>query len=543
MADNFDNPLAPLFKRYEALATHRANWEHHWQQVADYIHPDRTDFTVRNVAGGHKRRVKVFDSTGIEANQRLAAALQGMLTPPSEPWFELRSSLAGLSDSEKVREWLTSVRDIMLEQINLPNANFHGQCHELYSDEGSFGTAVMFIGDGESNKRPLHFKAISLSECTIAENDWGVVDTLFRKYKMTLRQAAQMFGEENLSDDLRQKLKDGKYDNEAEFLNAVIPTAEDDTTRQQVGHKWTSIHAEVRTKHEVARRGFHEFPYVVPRWSKLTGEMYGRGPGMAALPDVMMLNEMAKTTIKAAQKVVDPPLQAPDDGFLGPLRTLPASVNYYRAGSNDRIEPLATGANVPIGLELLERVQDRIRSIFFNDLLELPDRPKSHQEMREQEVIARREDQRVLLTPVLVRFQHEFFGPLIRRIYGILDRRGLFPPVPRELSDAKLTIEYMSPIVRALKGLQAQSFQGLLQQAAALGQIDPAVFDNLDTDETFRWLAATNNLPVKLLRQREDVVDVRERRQQENAQQQALMQAESVSGSLKDVAQAQSAVQ
>src|SRR5690242_15845561 len=76
--------------------------------------------------------------------------------------------------------------------------------------------------------------------------------------------------------------------------------------------------------------GFDEVPYLVPRFSKVTGEIYGLGPGMTCLPDVKMLNEMAKTVVKAAQKIVDPPLQLPDSGFLVPIKTTPGSLNSLR---------------------------------------------------------------------------------------------------------------------------------------------------------------------------------------------------------------------
>ena len=76
---------------------------------------------------------------------------------------------------------------------------------------------------------------------------------------------------------------------------------------------------------------------------KASNEIYGRSPAMTALPDVKMLNEMSKTTIKAAQKQVDPPLLVPDDGFLLPVRTVPGGLNFYRSGTRDRIEPLNIG--------------------------------------------------------------------------------------------------------------------------------------------------------------------------------------------------------
>ena len=80
--------------------------------------------------------------------------------------------------------------------------------------------------------------------------------------------------------------------------------------------------------------GFREFPYVVPRYLKSSSnEIYGRSPAMNALPDVKMLNTMSKTTIKAAQKQIDPPLMVPDDGFVLPVRTVPGGLNFYRYGT------------------------------------------------------------------------------------------------------------------------------------------------------------------------------------------------------------------
>src|SRR3546814_4077959 len=83
-------------------------------------------------------------------------------------------------------------------------------------------------------------------------------------------------------------------------------------------------------------------PYMVPRWSKDAGEIYGRSPGWNALPDQKMLNEMSRTVLKAAQKAVDPPLMVADDGVLMPLRTHPGGINVVRAGalSNDPLRPL-----------------------------------------------------------------------------------------------------------------------------------------------------------------------------------------------------------
>ena len=144
----------------------------------------------------------------------------------------------------------------------------------------------------------------------------------------------------------------------------------------------------MQTKMVMSEGGFEELPYVVPRFLKATGEVMGRSPAMVALPDVKMLNLMSKTIIQAAQKMIDPPLLVPDDGFLLPIRTQPGGLNFYRAGSRDTITPLNTGANIPIGLSMEDQRRQAIRSAFYVDQLLVGGSPN----MTATEVIQRQEE-------------------------------------------------------------------------------------------------------------------------------------------------------
>ena len=108
-----------------------------------------------------------------------------------------------------------------------------------------------------------------------------------------------------------------------------------------------------------------EFPYVVPRYLKASHEIYGRSPGMNALPDVKILNKMVEWN-EGCRKQVDPPLLVPDDSMLMPIRMSPGSINYYRSGSRDRIETLNIGANNPLGLNMEEQRRQAILKYFMS---------------------------------------------------------------------------------------------------------------------------------------------------------------------------------
>ena len=101
-------------KRYEELRGDRRNWEHHWQEVAEVILPRRTDI-VGSRTPGDKRNLKAIDSTGIIANELLAAGLHGMMTNPASKWFTLRISNQALNQEAAVKMWLENVERIIYE--------------------------------------------------------------------------------------------------------------------------------------------------------------------------------------------------------------------------------------------------------------------------------------------------------------------------------------------------------------------------------------------------------------------------------------------
>lgn len=203
---------------------------------------------------------------------------------------------------------------------------------------------------------------------------------------------------------------------------------------------------------------------MVPRWSKYSGEIYGRSPGMMALPDAKMLQAMMLTVIKAAQKIVDPPMWLRDDGVVGQVRTIPGGINYWRGNPNDGVmlQPTA-GQALPVTLEMLEDMRNRIRSTFYVDVLQFV----SDADMTATEVMQRTAERMRLLGPLEGRLQSELLGPLIDRMFGILNRMGLLPVPPKIIQDQEFTVEYVSPLATAQK---QQSVAGIIQAMAALAQ-------------------------------------------------------------------------
>ena len=501
-----------IMARFDRLKTGRQNWETHWQEVADYMQPRKADVT-KTRSRGDKRTELIFDSSPIQAVELLAASLHGMLTNPSTPWFSLRYKDQGLDADDEAKLWLEGVTETMYTAFN--RSNFQQEIFELYHDLITFGTAAMFIEEDQSDL--LKFSTRHINEIYVTENDKGRIDTVYRKFKITLRAAAQQFGG-GLSEEAKRRVDKDPFD-EIDILHAVYPRQDfNPAKKDKQNMEFESVYVEYKNGNELSVGGFVEFPFVVPRYLKASHEIYGRSPAMTALPDVKMLNEMSKTTIKAAQKQVDPPLLVPDDGFLLPVRTVPGGLNFYRSGTRDRIEPLNIGANNPLGLNMEEQRRNAIREVFYVNQLMLQQGPQ----MTATEVIQRNEEKMRLLGPVLGRLQSELLKPMIDRCFAILLRNNQFAQAPEFLSGQDIEIEYVSPLAKAQKSTELTSITRAIEILGSLANVAP-VFDYINFDALVKHVADLVGVPQKVLKLQSQVNAEREQ-QAQLAEQQAQMQ-------------------
>lgn len=490
-------------QKHGSLVSRRTNWDSHWKEIADYFIPEKNNIYHSQVPG-EKKGNKLFSSTAIQANEFLASALHGMLTNPTTIWFGFSTGDRAVDKLKEVQKWLQDTTHKITTVLN--QSNFQTEIHEVYLDLGSFGTSVLRVE--EDSDTVVRFTARPIYEAYIDENYKGQIDTVSYEYKKPIRHLAQEFGAENLSKELRDILeKDSSF--EVCVIHLVQPNSDfnpyGNKARQK---KYVSYHVVKETGDVVKIEGFNENPYIVPRWIKSPGEIYGRSPAMKALSDVKMLNVMKKTIIEGAQLAIRPPLQVPDDGVLLPIVMKPGGTNYYRAGTKDRIEALNTGARPDLGEALLEEVKQAIREAFFIDQLavNLGDRATA------TEVMQRRDEQLRIMSPVIGRQEYEMLRPLIERVFGIMSRKGLIDPAPQIIQGKKLQIRYTSEIARAQQTADADKLSRVINIISPLAGAKPEMLDNFNEDEIVRDLAERFGLPAEYMEDTQTISQVREAR-------------------------------
>ena len=457
--------IEQLCKRYDSLksSTERANWESHCEELSRVIIPKKSGF-VGDETPGTKRAQKLLNSTGVWANEMLAAGLHGFATNPAAKWFTLGMADPRLNDDPEVRDYLADVEEIMWGKMNAPGSNLITSLHESYLDLGAFGMAGLYTDYNEKDGN-LSFESRPLSAIVVAESNRGIIDTVFRAFEWTTRQCVQEWGIDKVSDQVREKISSEKFEDKIKIIHAIMPRTDlnnkygvDDQRNMPVA----SVYFEYSAKHMLEDGGYPEMPYAIARWSRVSGEVYGRGPGMTALPDLNMLQAKELTIIKAGQKAVDPTNFIRHDGFINPLKLIPGGINHTRGNPQEAIYQQPFAGNLNYGMEDIKALENRILNTFHVDQLQFVNDAK----MTATEVMQRTQERMRLLGPMLGRLESELLGPLVARVYGLLFRLQLLPPPPNKIIDQDFTVQYVSPIAQAQRAVEIDTWQ---QFVASLG--------------------------------------------------------------------------
>jgi len=506
----------------------RSCWDTLWQELKELVRPDTADFVGGTSRAADARR-RVFDGTAPWALEQLSAGLHSYLTSPVDRWFSL--SVAGTPYDQldhDAKLWLESVSDTIYAHYSNPFASFNSSLHEAYLDLGGFGTAALYQWiDPATNG--LRFRAYPLSDCWMLEDSEGHVDSVHRAIKWTVRQVRQEFG------SLPEKLAKMRDEDKVTVIHAVYPRSDAESGPLSTKKAFASVYVCKDTKETLHESGYDWMPYHVPRWSKLAGEVYGRSPALSVFPEIRMVNAMSKTMIVAAQKLVDPALVVPDDGFLLPVRQTPGALNYKRPGTEE-IQQIPTGTRVEIGIEMIEQRRETIRRGFYVDWLV---RPTKKERQTAQEIMDDRNQMLSMMGPIVGRLQGELLGPMVRLSYSYLARAGVLPEMPASLDGAELELVYISPAAKAQSTVRGQGVTSYLAQMTQLIPILPGITDTINEDALHAELADLTDVPRRVINSPAETAKRRQAREQQAQMAQAVEVAPAAAKSAKDLAQAQ----
>lgn len=512
-----------------------------WESYSYYIIPRKRGIQS-TVQPGDKPEPDVYDSTAIESNLIMAAGLSGYLTNASQRWFDLQTRNQAIMEMSEVRSYFNTVSNLVYSA--LAASNFYQQINEVYLDMGAFGQGCLYCEDDV--KEDIRYYARHPKEVYCIENEREIVDMIYREFEMSAWQAYNMFGRDVVGESVVKCVEERKdYGKMVKFLNYVAPRSVREVGKKDAKNMpYSSYYINMEDKKIVRESGYEEFPFMIPRFFKNSGEVYGYGPAATSYPDIRMINDMGKLYIQAQEIALYPPWLAENDGLMGSLDLRAAAINYQRrpVSEGQSVVPLKSGTNFQAAFEFLDRIEKRIQRAFFVDLfLALA----QHKNMTATEVLERTQEKMLILGPVLGRLQGELLNPVLQRTFAILMRRGVLPPPPEVLQGQDLDIVYVSPLAKAQRAVQGNDMRMFLGSVMEMAQAAPSVLDKINWDKVVDKGSKIYSIDPDIILDQEEADAIRQQRA-EAAQQQMKMQnllaasqvAKQAGGAAKDYAAA-----
>ena len=529
-----------LIANFDRLWQEQGNFRSLWNVAAQFCMPAWDNF-IGDFAEGVNRNTRIFDSTAIIANERFAAAMEAMLTPRSQVWHKVKAEDDELEDDPETQAYMDRINKIVFQARYHPEANFASQTDECYLSLGAYGNNCLFID--EVAGKCLRYRSFPLSEIVWTLNHQGMVDTVMRKFRYTAKQAVDHWGgKAKIPQGITRVLETDPYQ-KFEFLHVIRPNPDHKPFEYGPRNKaYEGWYIYLGDQSVLEKGGYRTFPCAVGRYRVAPRENYGRGPATTCLPDVRTANEMVKTGLRAGQKAVDPPILLAEDSILSNFNQRPGANNYGMVSQDGKALaiPFKTDGNWDLAEKMLDGTRAVIRDTFLNTLFQiLVENPN----MTATEALLRAQEKGELIAPAMGRQQSEFLGPLVHREIDILSTAGALPAPPVKLLKAKrgMTIEYTSPLARALRAEEGSAIMNTFQDLATIAQIDPSVKFVLDTHDAMREMADIRGCPAKLLRSEDQVQELMEHAAQEQQQAAAIQQAPLVSQSALNLAKANQA--
>ena len=525
--DSDEKKVLSHIKRQKAAKNRRSQFENHWDDLAQVLLPRRQGFTRAN-QDGEQRVDGVYDGTPMQGARSLANTVGAMIRPEGQDLTTIRTEDDSLSQQGEVQDWLGRSTEILNESIRDPRARFRQATGEVDLDLVVLGTGILYLGMGASQDHLL-FQSVHLKDGYPLFSDEGIPVGIYRTKRMYIWQAELMFGLENLSRETKEKIRDKKQDDKIDLLYSVQKRK--NAKENPIFSKdmpYEELWMETDSKHIIREKGFHDFPFVIPRWDTSSGEEYGRSPGMIALPDANTLQAMGETILVAGQRVADPPLMAPNDGTFSEVNTFPGGMSYYDVETASQVGgnpffPLISGANLPVTRDMQTDIRNQVAAAFFKNILNLP---QNGPQMTATEIIQRKDEFIREVGPVFGRFETDYNQPIAERSFKIMLRNEVFGEIPQQLQGQNIKFEFDLPVNKIKKQVEAAAATQWAMEIMQLAQVAPEAKHMVNVDALARFKADAMALPYDIVNTREEVQAKVQAEQQMMAQQQQMMMME-----------------
>jgi len=514
--------LDKLKARFEFLKEERQLYESDWKDVQRYVASSLFDWNNSN--NKKPERPPRFTSRPTNYLKTLKSGMTGYSISPNIAWMKLGLENYNVINNYGVKDWLEAVEDVLYAEFN--RSNLYSQASKFIEFAATYGHAVMLIDEQMSDGR-LRFTTINPQEVYLGINEYDEVDTVFRRFAMTLENAVEFFGLENLSDTHQLEFKETKnWYNKITIIHAVYKRKEhEEKSMSSKEMPYASVYYEENAEDSIIMEsGYNDFPYAVFIWDRYNGSAYGESPSINALCDIKTLNIIDESGLKITQKSADPPLNVPED-MKENENVVPNGYNYY-SKPEMMIKPINTGENFGIVLESKKEIEDRVKDWFLVDFFLALMRERASN-ITATYVMELQGEKAATLSDIVVNINSPL-TKIVQRGFNIVLKQRKLPQPPQVLmgSGAEMKVDFMGPLAQAQKKyLESQGISQGINLIGTIVQLSPESLDVIDFDETLKQGLSGMGFSQIAIREDEDIEAIRNQRAQQQAQMMQQQQA------------------
>jgi hypothetical protein len=475
-----------VLKRHEKALTKKEDFRSLYDEAYEFALPQRNLYDGHYDGGstGQKKMDRVFDSTAIHSTQRFANRMQSGIFPPQRKWCRLEPGPDIPNDRKQEAQVALDVYSDKLFSA-LKQSNFDVAIGEFLLDL-SVGTAVMMVQPGDS-VNPLNFIPVPQYLVAFEEGANGQVDNVYRRMRLKGEAIQGQWPNAKIPAELKKKIDQNPTD-DIELIEATV------FDQKRGDYCYHVIHKE--SKSELVYQRMGHSPWIVSRYAKVAGEIYGRGPLITALPDIKTLNKTKELVLKNASLNISGVYTAADDGVLNPntVKILPgAIIPVARNGGpqGESLRPLPRAGDFNLSQIIIDDLVKNIKRILLDESLP----PDNMSARSATEVVERMKELSQNLGSAFGRLINETMIPLVTKILAVMDAQGSID-LPLKVNGLEIRVTAEAPLAQAQAMEEVEKVMQYIQITQQMGQQGQMA---VKMDEALDYIAEELGIPQRIL--------------------------------------------
>lgn len=479
----------------------KAKWDSLYKQVFEYMMPSRDV----EKSPAEDTEIHIYSSIGEQSADRFVDRVQNILTPVTVDWIKFEAGYLVKQQTDNNVTEVNKQLDKIAEICNVfkNTSNFDVAMTEFYYDLIA-GTACLLLLEG-TYSNPLRFITVPIKELAIAEGIFGEVGEVYRRFKMKSNLIKRQWVDAKLDETFKDddcKERDlvectyYDYDKKLWIYNVILKDGEK----------------------IIVEKEYKANPFIILRWTKCSGEVYGRGLGLKSIKDIKTLNLIMEYSLRAMAFTI-PVFIAQQDASFDPddFVLKPGALNMVPSTqtNNPSVSQLPVNVTHDIQAYQTERMEMNIKRNMMDSTI--PNDPS--REITATEIQERANELKSILSNSFGRIMSELMYPLIRRIVEVLQHFGYIQEDidVRDFNGFGYTIVVNTQLANQQSQTEVQNTIQALQTLMAFDPNGTIATKAVDFNKAIPFILEKMGMPKSLINTPEQIQALQEQEAQQYA--------------------------